>query len=109
MRFDASWRCEKRRENIGEIVRAVVTGGAGFIGSHVSERLVRDGHDVLVIDDLSGGFRENIPEGARFAQISINDSLDNLFDRHRPEVVYHLAAYAAEGLSHHIPVFNYTN
>jgi UDP-glucose 4-epimerase len=90
-------------------VRAVVTGGAGFIGSHVAERLVRAGHDVLVLDDLSGGFRENIPEGAQFVHASITEALDERFKRFRPEVVYHLAAYAAEGLSHHIPVFNYTN
>lgn len=90
-------------------MRSIVTGGAGFIGSHVAERLVRGGGDVLVVDDLSGGFRENIPEGARFAQISINEPLDDLFTKFRPDVVYHLAAYAAEGLSHHIPVFNYTN
>ncbi len=90
-------------------MRSIVTGGAGFIGSHVAERLVRAGHDVLVLDDLSGGFRENIPEGARFAQISINEPLDESFGKFKPDFVYHLAAYAAEGLSHHIPVFNYTN
>lgn len=70
---------------------------------------MRSGADVLVVDDLSGGFRENIPEGARFVQMSILQPLDDLFGRFRPDVVYHLAAYAAEGLSHHIPVFNYTN
>ena len=90
-------------------MRAIVTGGAGFIGSHVAERLVRAGDDVLVLDDLSGGFLENVPEGAEFARMSVTDPLDELFGRFRPEVVYHLAAYAAEGLSHHIPVFNYTN
>jgi UDP-glucose 4-epimerase len=90
-------------------LKAIVTGGAGFIGSHVAERLVRAGHDVLVLDDLSGGFRENIPEGARFTHLSITDPLDEAFGRFKPDVVYHLAAYAAEGLSHHIPVFNYTN
>lgn len=90
-------------------MRAIITGGAGFIGSHVAERLVRSGHDILVVDDLSGGFRENIPESAQFCQTSITASLDDLFIRFRPDVVYHLAAYAAEGLSHHIPVFNYTN
>jgi UDP-glucose 4-epimerase len=90
-------------------MKAIVTGGAGFIGSHVAERLVRAGHEVLVIDDLSGGFRDNIPEGARFTHLSITQPLDEVFARFRPEVVYHLAAYAAEGLSHHIPVFNYTN
>lgn len=91
------------------LVKAVITGGAGFIGSHVAERLVRDGHEVLVIDDLSGGFRDNIPEGALFVQRSITDPLDDLLAGFTPDVVYHLAAYAAEGLSHHIPVFNYTN
>lgn len=90
-------------------MKALVTGGAGFIGSHVADRLVRAGHEVLVIDDLSGGFRENIPEGARFEERSVTEPLDNVFLRFEPEVVYHLAAYAAEGLSHHIPVFNYTN
>jgi UDP-glucose 4-epimerase len=90
-------------------MKAIVTGGAGFIGSHVAERLVRAGHEVLVLDDLSGGFRENVPEGARFVQGSVTDNLDSLFTAFRPDAVYHLAAYAAEGLSHHIPVFNYTN
>ena len=90
-------------------MKAIVTGGAGFIGSHVAERLVQAGHDVLVLDDLSGGVRENIPEGARFLHASITEPLDERFARFAPDVVYHLAAYAAEGLSHHIPVFNYTN
>src|SRR5687768_8529218 len=90
-------------------MRAIVTGGAGFIGSHVAERLVRSGHEVLIVDDLSGGFRDNIPESAQFARRSITEPLDDLFQGFGPEAVYHLAAYAAEGLSHHIPVFNYTN
>lgn len=90
-------------------MKAVVTGGAGFMGSHVAERLVRAGDEVLVIDDLSGGFRDNIPEGAQFAERSITGDIDDVVRRFRPDVVYHLAAYAAEGLSHHIPVFNYTN
>jgi UDP-glucose 4-epimerase len=90
-------------------MKAIVTGAAGFIGSHVAEKLIRDGHEVLAIDDLSGGFRENVPEGARFEKRSVVDPLDDLFKAFKPEAVYHLAAYAAEGLSHHIPVFNYTN
>jgi UDP-glucose 4-epimerase len=64
---------------------------------------------VLVLDDLSGGFENNVPTGAGFERSSITDNLDSLFQRFRPNIVYHLAAYAAEGLSHHIPVFNYTN
>jgi UDP-glucose 4-epimerase len=90
---------------------SLVTGGAGFIGSHVAERLVRKGHRVVVLDDLSGGFRENVPEGSLFIKGSIldHDLLNRLFEEHRFDYVYHLAAYAAEGLSHFIKRFNYNN
>jgi UDP-glucose 4-epimerase len=69
------------------------------------------GHRVVVLDDLSGGFRDQVPEGARFVEGSITDPvlLDRLFREHRFDYVYHLAAYAAEGLSHFIRRFNYTN
>jgi len=89
--------------------RCLVTGAAGFIGSHVAELLVDAGHEVLAVDDLSGGFPENVPAACRFEQRSVEQPLDDLFAAFRPEAVYHLAAYAAEGLSHHIPVFNYRN
>ncbi len=89
----------------------LITGGAGFIGSHVSEELVKHGHRVTVLDDLSGGFRDNIVEGAEFVQGSINDVelVHKLFEQRQFEYVYHLAAYAAEGLSHFIKRFNYNN
>lgn len=90
-------------------MKAIVTGGAGFIGSHVAEILIDQGHQVMVIDDLSGGFRENVPIGAGFLRASVLSDLQAAFDYFRPDVVYHLAAYAAEGLSHHIPLFNYQN
>jgi UDP-glucose 4-epimerase len=90
-------------------MKIIVTGGAGFIGSHVARALLDGGHRVLVLDDLSGGFEQNIPAGADFERRSVTDPLDALFKQFKPEIVYHLAAYAAEGLSHHIPVFNYTN
>jgi UDP-glucose 4-epimerase len=90
-------------------MRSIVTGGAGFIGSHVARALLDEGHRVLVLDDLSGGFEDNIPMEADFECRSVTDDLDSLFERFKPDVIYHLAAYAAEGLSHHIPVFNYTN
>jgi UDP-glucose 4-epimerase len=90
-------------------MRAIVTGGAGFIGSHVAGILIAQGHKVLVIDDLSGGFEANVPSGAEFEKRSVLDPLDPIFASYRPSAVYHLAAYAAEGLSHHIPVFNFMN
>ncbi len=90
-------------------MRALVTGAAGFMGSHVAEWLAARGHEIVGLDDLSGGFEENLPAGVRFEKMSVLDPLDGLFASFKPEVVYHLAAYAAEGLSHHIPVFNYQN
>ena len=90
-------------------MRAVVTGVAGFIGSHVAEVLIARGDSVLGIDDLSGGMEGNVPRGVQFCRLSVLDHLDAVLTVFRPEAVYHLAAYAAEGLSHHIPRFNYEN
>jgi len=91
--------------------RVLVTGGAGFIGSHVADALIARGHDVTILDDLSGGFRENVPAAAAFVVGSVVDDalVNRLFGGHRFDHVYHLAAYAAEGLSHFIKRFNYTN
>jgi UDP-glucose 4-epimerase len=66
-----------------------VTGGAGFIGSHVVEALLARGDEVTVVDDLSTGKRENVPEGA---ELVVGDIRDGLGDT-RPEVVFHLAAH----------------
>src|SRR5512141_1294052 len=90
---------------------SLVTGGAGFIGSHVAAELLKLGHTVVVLDDLSGGFAENVPSGAQFVEGSILDValIDRLFAAHAFDYVYHLAAYAAEGLSHFIKRFNYNN
>jgi UDP-glucose 4-epimerase len=90
---------------------SLVTGGAGFMGSHVAEHLLRSGHEVVVLDDLSGGFADNVPNGASFMKGSILDHelIDRLFSEHSFSYVYHLAAYAAEGLSHFIKRYNYNN
>lgn len=90
---------------------SLVTGGAGFIGSHVVDELIKLNHEVVVLDDLSGGFMENVNPAAEFVQGSVTDTqiVDGLFTEHNFDYVYHLAAYAAEGLSHFIRRFNYTN
>jgi len=90
---------------------SLVTGGTGFMGSHVAEHLIRNGHEVVVFDDLSGGFADNVPKGPTFVKGSILDHelIDRIFEQHSFDYVYHLAAYAAEGLSHFIKRFNYNN
>lgn len=91
--------------------RSLVTGGAGFIGSHVARHCLALGHEVVVLDDLSGGFQDQVPAGAEFVLGSVTDHvlITRLFEQYRFTYVYHLAAYAAEGLSHFIRRFNYTN
>lgn len=90
---------------------SLVTGAAGFIGSHVVDHLIGMGHGVIALDDLSGGFRDNVNPKATFVEGSVVDreSVDRLFRENSIDYVYHLAAYAAEGLSHFIKRFNYTN
>ncbi len=94
---------------MGESV--LVTGAAGFIGAHIASECLRRGREVVALDDLSGGFRRNVPEGVRFVEGSVCDDalVERLFAEHSFRYVYHLAAYAAEGLSHFIRRFNYEN
>lgn len=70
----------------------LVTGGAGFIGSHVAEALAARGEDVVVLDDLSSGKRENLSEGVELVEGDVREPQDELFARVKPEVCYHLAA-----------------
>jgi UDP-glucose 4-epimerase len=73
--------------------------------------LLSSGYKVIALDDLSGGFVENVPLGATFVQGSINDVelIEKIFCENKIEYIFHLAAYAADGLSHFIKRFNYTN
>lgn len=89
----------------------LVTGGAGFMGSHVVDSLINKNNKVIVLDDLSGGFKSNVNKKAIFIKGSINNYklISELFSEYNFDYVYHLAAYAAEGLSHFIRRFNYKN
>jgi len=77
-------------------VRVLVTGGAGFIGSHVVDAFVAEGHDVLVVDDLSTGKREQVSPVARFYQVDVRDerALGQVLGAERPEAIAHQAARA---------------
>ncbi len=89
--------------------KALVTGAAGFIGSHVARHLLEAGIEVVALDDLSGGFRDNVPTEAAWIEASVTDvaRMAALFAEHAFDYVFHLAAYAAEGLSHFIRRYNY--
>jgi UDP-glucose 4-epimerase len=93
------------------MTKSLVTGGAGFIGAHVVNELLNRGHGVIALDDLSGGFEDHVNPRAIFIKGSVTDHelLEKLFHQNQFHYVYHLAAYAAEGLSHFIRRFNYTN
>jgi UDP-glucose 4-epimerase len=86
-------------------MRAIVTGGAGFIGSHVTEALLGLGDEVHVLDDLSKGKRENVPAGAELHVADIREP-DAVFDSVRPEAVLHLAAQADVRVSVEQPAFD---
>ena len=85
-------------------MRAIVTGGAGFIGSHVVDALLARGDEVAVIDSLVHGAKENVAAGAELHVRDIREPLDDVFDEIRPEAVYHLAAQADVRVSVERPV-----
>ncbi|MBS1261517.1 MAG: UDP-glucose 4-epimerase [Calditrichaeota bacterium] len=74
-------------------MNVLLTGGAGFIGSHIADHLLADGHEVFVIDNLSSGRRSNVPEGAGFRELDIRDSaVGELWAEHRFDAIVHMAA-----------------
>ena len=85
-------------------MRSIVTGGAGFIGSHVVDALVARGDEVAVIDSLVHGREENVPSAAELHVRDIREPLDDIFDAVRPEAVFHLAAQADVRVSVERPV-----
>ncbi len=91
-------------------MRAIVTGGAGFIGSHLVDALVARGDDVLVLDNFATGRRERLNGGARLAELDVReaDAVRGAVAEHSPEVVFHLAAQADVRVSVEDPAFDAT-
>lgn len=88
-------------------MKVLVTGGAGFIGSHVVDRLVQEGHDVVIVDNLSTGKRRNINRAARFCKMDIQSwRLERVFRNERPNIVMHFAAQMDVRKSVEDPVFD---
>jgi UDP-glucose 4-epimerase len=90
----------------------LITGVAGLLGSRLADWLIENKPDIKVIgiDDLSGGFEENINPKVNFWQMDLSEHpIENCFEHHKPDYVFHFAAYAAEGLSPFIRKYNYTN
>ena len=90
----------------------IITGVAGLIGSRLSDWIINNHPDynIVGIDDLSGGYIENINTKIKFYKLDLKDSkIKDIFTEHKPVYVFHLAAYAAEGLSPFIRQFNYQN
>ena len=93
-------------------MKILITGVAGLLGSRLADWILKNTeHEVIGIDDLSGGYQENIPEKVRFYELNLIDlhSLEGIFSKEIPDIVYHFAAYAAEGLSPFIRKYNYEN
>ncbi len=89
----------------------LISGVGGLLGSRLADYLIEGGEEVIGIDDLSGGYVENIHPDVKFYEFNLTDadSLRHVFEKHFPRYIFHFAAYAAEGLSPFIRTFNYTN
>jgi UDP-glucose 4-epimerase len=94
-------------------MKIFVTGCAGLLGANYTRHLLNNGHEVIGIDDLSGGYKAFIAEGEKFKFIKLNlerrKKVIELFEEYKPDILFHFAAYAAEGLSPFIRNFNYRN
>ena len=94
-------------------MKIFVTGCAGLLGANYTRHLLANGHEVIGIDDLSGGYKAFVTKGEKFSFVKLNlerrKKIVELFEEHNPEVLVHFAAYAAEGLSPFIRNYNYRN
>jgi UDP-glucose 4-epimerase len=92
-------------------INILITGVAGLIGSRMADWIIENkpGYQIIGIDDLSGGYIEYVNSEVIFYKKDIKEDLDYIFQKHKPDYVYHFAAYAAEGLSSFIRQFNYQN
>ena len=94
-------------------MKVFVTGCAGLLGANYTRHLLQNGHEVIGIDDLSGGYKAFVPKGEKFSFVKLNlerrKKLVELFEEHKPDLLFHFAAYAAEGLSPFIRNYNYRN
>jgi len=84
----------------------LITGGAGFIGSHITEELLAAGHEVAVLDNLSSGKRSQVPDGVPLFELDIRESIDAAFESFRPDAVVHQAAQVSVSYSVKEPVFD---
>ena len=92
--------------------KVLITGVAGLLGSRLASWIIENtDYEVIGIDDLSGGYTENIHNKVKFYKFNLNDleSLKGVFEKEKTTIVYHFAAYAAEGLSPFIRKYNYDN
>lgn len=92
--------------------KVLITGVAGLLGSRLADWIIENtDYEVIGIDDLSGGYIDNVNRGMIFYEFDLTDlnSLEGIFQRENIEIVYHFAAYAAEGLSPFIRKYNYEN
>lgn len=92
-------------------MKYLITGIAGLLGANFSRHLLDKGHKVVGIDDLSGGYSEFVPTPSTFYHANVTNAniVNQIFNDEKPDVVFHFAAYAAEGLSPFVRNYNYSN
>jgi len=87
-------------------MKILVTGGAGFIGSHIVDELIKENHEVIIIDNLSSGNKQFINESAKLYIADIKDDINHIFEKEKPEIVIHTAAQVMLRKSLEEPIFD---